>query len=167
MTSVLEKIVGAPVVLEELKRKPGRRHTMRAVGSRRCAIVKAYQSERAPIVAARLRGLAAGPTEPEVPEVLHEDWSLQLVVLSEVPGTPLRDALLSDDFTQCNRAGAALGAWHAFWRGAAPPPLEPHTCAREIEILLRSADGADPEIGERVRHAASSMSAEWPIATVV
>ena len=167
MMSVLEEIVGPPLVLEELKRKPGRRHTMRAVGSRRRAIVKAYQSERAPIVAARLRALAAGPTEPEVPEVLHEDRSLRLVVLSEVAGAPLRDALLAGDLAQCSRAGAALGAWHAFWLGAAPAPLVPHTCERELEILLDSADRADPAIGERVRHAASSLSGEWAIATVV
>jgi Ser/Thr protein kinase RdoA (MazF antagonist) len=167
MMAVLEEIVGAPVVLEELKRKPGRRRTMRAVGSKRRAIVKAYRSERAPIVAARLRALAAGPPEPEVPEVLHEDRSLRLVVLSEVAGAPLRDALLADDSAQCSRAGAALGAWHAFWLGAAPPPLAPHTCERELEILLRWADRADPAIAERVRHAAPSLSAEWPIATVV
>jgi hypothetical protein len=71
MMAVLEEIVGAPLVLEELKRKPGRRRTMRAVGSRRRAIVKAYRSQRAPVVAARLRALAAGPAEPEVPEVLR------------------------------------------------------------------------------------------------
>jgi Ser/Thr protein kinase RdoA (MazF antagonist) len=167
MMGVLEEIVGAPLVLEELKRKPGRRRTMRAVGSRRRAIVKAYRSERAPIVAARLRALAAGPTEPEVPEVLYEDRSRRLVVLSEVAGAPLRDALLSDDLPQCRRAGSALGAWHAFWLGATPPPLAPHTCERELEILHRWADRADPAIAERVRYAASPLSAEWPIATVV
>ena len=167
MMAALEEIVGAPLVLEELKRKPGRRRTLRAVGPNRTAIVKSYRSERAPIVAARLRALAAGPPEPEVPEVLHEDGLLRLVVLSEVVGSPLRDALLFDDLAQCSRAGAALGAWHAFWLGAAPPPLTPHTCGRELAILLRWADRADPAIGRRVRHAAASLSTEWPIATVV
>jgi len=57
---LLEPILGAPVVLEELKHKPGRRTTSRAVGARRSAIVKVYASERAPIVAARLGALAAG-----------------------------------------------------------------------------------------------------------
>ena len=33
MIAVLEEIVGAPLVLEELKRKPGRRRTTRALGS--------------------------------------------------------------------------------------------------------------------------------------
>jgi Ser/Thr protein kinase RdoA (MazF antagonist) len=167
MMALLEEIVGAPLVLEELKRKPGRRCTMRAVGSRRRAIVKAYRSERAPIVAARLRALAAGPAEPEVPEVLCEDRSLRLVVLSEVAGAPLRDALLADDLPQCGRAGAALGTWHAFWLGAAPPPLAPHTCERELEILLRWADRADPAVAGRVRDAAPSLSGEWPMASVV
>lgn len=167
MIAVLEGIVGAPLVLEELKRKPGRRRTLRAVGPRRRAIVKAYRSERAPVVAARLRALAAGPTEPEVPEVLHEDRSLRLVVLSEIAGAPLREAFLDDDLPQCRRAGAALGAWHGFWLGAAPPPLAPYTRERELEILLRWADRADPAIAERVRDAAPSLSAEWPLATVV
>jgi Ser/Thr protein kinase RdoA (MazF antagonist) len=167
MIAVLEQIVGAPLALEELKRRPGRRRTLRAVGPNRTAIVKSYRSERAPIVAARLRALAAGPPEPQMPEVLHEDPSLRLVVLSQLAGSPLRDALLFDDLAQSSRAGAALGAWHEFWLGAAPPPLAPHTCARELEILRRWADRAEPEIGRRVRHAASSLSAEWPIATVV
>jgi Ser/Thr protein kinase RdoA (MazF antagonist) len=167
MTAMLEEIVGAPLVLEELKRKPGRRRTRRAVGSKRRAIVKAYESERAPIVAARLRALAAGPPEPKVPEVLHEDPSSRVVVLSELVGAPLRDALLAGDLVQCRRAGAALGTWHAFWLGAAPPPLAPHTCQRELEILLRWAERADPGIAEPVRHEAASLAAEWPIATVV
>ena len=167
MRAVLEEVVGAPLVLEELKHKPGRRRTLRAVGSKRRAIVKAYETDRAPIVAARLRALAAGPPEPNVPEVVHEDRSLRLVVLSEVVGASLRDALLDGDLAQCARAGAALGAWHAFWLGAAPPPLAPHTFERELEILLSSADRADPAIGEPVRRAVAAFAGEWPIATVV
>lgn len=167
MIATLEEIVGAPLVLEELKRKPGRRRTLRAVGPRRRAIVKAYRSDRAPIVAARVRALAAGPREPEVPEVLHESAALRLVVLSEVAGAPLRDALVAGEVSECRRAGSALGAWHAFWLGAAPRPLQPHTCERELEILYRSADRADPVLAERVRRAAPSLSAEWPIETVV
>jgi Ser/Thr protein kinase RdoA (MazF antagonist) len=167
MIGVLEEVVGAPLALEELKRKPGRRRTLRAVGPKRTAIVKEYRSERAPIVAARVGALAAGPPEPAVPEVLYEDPSLRLVVLSEVVGSPLRDALLLEDLARCSRAGAALGAWHAFWLGAAPPPLAPHTCERELEILRRWADRADAKIARRVKRAASSLSAEWPVATVV
>ena len=167
MRNVLERVVGAPVVLEELKHKPGRRRTLRAVGSKRSAIVKAYQTERAPVVAARLRALAAGPPEPEVPEVLHEDAALRLVVLSEVVGTSLREALLAGDSAQCARAGAALAAWHEFWLGAAPPPLAPHTFERELEILLYAADLSDPALGERVRRASTAFPGEWPTPTVV
>jgi Ser/Thr protein kinase RdoA (MazF antagonist) len=165
--ATLEEIVGAPVVLEELKRKPGRRRTVRAVGPRRRAIVKAYRSDRAPVVAARLHALAAGPEEPEVPEVLHVDSELRTVVLSEVAGPPLRLALLAGDLAECARAGAALGRFHAYWLGAAPPPLAGHTADEELEILLAAAERAEPTIRDRVRDAAPSLAAKWPIATVV
>jgi Ser/Thr protein kinase RdoA (MazF antagonist) len=167
MTLHLEEIVGAPLVIEELKSKRGRRHTMRAVGPRRRAIVKAYRSERAPLVAARVRSLGAGPAEPAVPEVLHVDPALRLVILSEVPGGPLREALLAGDLDECARAGAALRHWHTFWLGVAPPPLAPHTSERELEILLAWADRAKPEIAETVRRASAELSATWPTTTVV
>jgi Ser/Thr protein kinase RdoA (MazF antagonist) len=166
MIATLERIVGAPVVLEELKRRDGRRRTFRAVGPRRRAIVKAYRSERAPLVAARVRALAAGPAEPELPVVLHEDAALHLVVLFEVVGPPVREALLAGDLTACARAGAALGRWHASWLGAAPPPLVPHTAERELEILSGWIDRAEPAVAAQVRRAAEGLSGEWPIATV-
>jgi Ser/Thr protein kinase RdoA (MazF antagonist) len=165
--ATLEEIVGTPLVLEELKRKPGRRRTVRAIGPRRRAIVKAYRSDRAPLVAARVRALANGPEEPEVPEVLHVDPALRLVVLTEVVGPPLRMALLAGDRAECARAGKALGRWHAFWRDAAPAPLVPHTAARELEILSLGASRTEPAIGDCVRRAAATLSAEWPISTVV
>jgi Ser/Thr protein kinase RdoA (MazF antagonist) len=167
MTGTLEEIVGTPLVLEELKSKQGRRRTLRAVGPRRRAIVKAYRSERAPLVAARVRSLAGGPAEPHVPEVLHVDATLRLVVLSEISGPPLREALLADDRGQCARAGAALRRWHAFWLGAAPRPLVPHTAERELEILFAWAERAEPALAETVRRAAAGLSAEWPTTTVV
>ena len=163
----LEEIVGAPVRLDELKSKHGRRHTMRATGPKRRAIVKAYQSERAPVVAARVRSLAEGPAEPRVPEVLHVDPALRLVILSEVSGRPLREALLAGDLGECARAGAALRQWHSFWLGAAPPPLVSHTAERELEILFAWSDRTEAAIGEKVRRAAAELSAEWPTPTVV
>jgi Ser/Thr protein kinase RdoA (MazF antagonist) len=167
MSDTLAEIVGTPLRVEELKSKQGRRRTMRAVGPRRRAIVKAYRSERAPVVAARVRALADGPAEPLVPEVLHLDPKLRLVVLSEVPGRPLREALLAGDFAECARAGAALRRWHAFWRGAAPPELATHTAERELELLLAWADRAEPAIGEAVRGLAAPLSAAWLRTTVV
>jgi Ser/Thr protein kinase RdoA (MazF antagonist) len=167
MIGTLEEIVGAPVVLEEVKTKPGRRRTLRALGPRRRAIVKAYRSERAPVVAARVRSLAVGPAEPQVPEVLHVDATLRLVVLSEILGPPLREALLGGDLAECARAGAALRRWHAFWLGATPPPLIPHTAERELAILFACADRAQPTIADSVRRAAAGLSEEWPTTTVV
>lgn len=167
MTVALEEIVGTPLLLEELKSKHGRRQTMRAVGPRRRAIVKMYQSDRAPVVAARLRSLGDGPAEPQVPEVLHVDPTLRLVILSEVPGRPLREALLAREIGECARAGAALRRWHSFWFAAAPPPLMAHTAERELEILLACADRAEPAIAETVRRHAVPLSAQWPTTTVV
>jgi hypothetical protein len=51
---LLERLLGGPVALEELKHKPGRRLTLRAVGPGGSAIVKLYVSDRAPTVAARV-----------------------------------------------------------------------------------------------------------------
>ena len=135
---------------------------MRARGSRRSAIVKAYASQRAATVAARVRGLAGGPGEPVVPEVLLLDEALHLVVLSEVPGEPLTRSLTSGDREACARAGAALGAWHAAWRGTAPGAHRPHTAARELEILearlARTPAGAGRGRPRRV-------ASRWPTAT--
>jgi Ser/Thr protein kinase RdoA (MazF antagonist) len=165
---LLEPIVGAPVTLEELKHKPGRRTTLRARGGRRSAIVKVYASTRAPTVAARIAALAGGPDDVEIPEVLLCDPERHLVALSEVPGVPLREALLAGDGDVCARAGAALGAWHRAWLGASPHPLVPHTAEREIEILTARMDGAPAEIAELVRAALPSVAdGAWEPATVV
>lgn len=168
MIELLEPIVGAPVTLEELKHKPGRRTTLRARGARRSAIVKVYASKRAPTVAARLAALAAGPHEVEVPKVLLCDPERHLVVLSEVPGTPLREPLLGGDGQTCERAGAAIGAWHRFWAGASPGALVPHTLERELEILEARIESASARIASLVRAALPSMTGElWLPATVV
>jgi aminoglycoside phosphotransferase (APT) family kinase protein len=88
-------------------------------------------------------------------------------VLSEVVGSPLRDALLAGDLFKCARAGAAVGRWHASWLGAAPPPLEAHTSERELEILYRWAERAGSPFAEHVRRVAPWLTAEWPTVTVV
>jgi Ser/Thr protein kinase RdoA (MazF antagonist) len=163
----LGELLGGPVALEPLKHKPGRRQTLRATGARGSAIVKIYSSERAPLVAARVAALAAGPAEPRVPEVLLVEPELRTVVLSEVPGRPLREALLSGDAEACRRAGQALGAWHLAWRSRAPAPLRPHGVERELEILGRRAEEARPALAEAVRAAARGLAEPWPYPTVV
>jgi Ser/Thr protein kinase RdoA (MazF antagonist) len=164
---VLEKLVGAPVALEELKAKRGRRRTLRASGSEGSAIVKLYASNRASVVARRVESLAAGPEEPTVPAVLHVDPDLHAVVLSDVPGRPLREALLEGDLATCGRAGVALGTWHAAWDGAAPPVLRPHTADREIEILRSFAAAASPQVARAVHNALLRLTGEWECTTVV
>jgi Ser/Thr protein kinase RdoA (MazF antagonist) len=163
----LEELVGAPLRLEELKRKPGRRQTLRVVGRRRRAIVKVYASGRAPEVAARLAALAAGPAEPRLPTVLHLDPELHLLVLAEVPGEPLRAAALRDDLAACRRAGAAVGSWHRVWLGAHPPPLRSHTVERELELLHERSRCASPAMARIVRRQAEQLRGDWPISTVV
>jgi Ser/Thr protein kinase RdoA (MazF antagonist) len=165
---LLEPILGAPVILEELKHKPGRRTTSRAVGSRRSAIVKVYASERAPIVAARLGALAAGPPEPVVPEVLLCDAEAHLVVLSEVAGGPLRASLLSGDVHTSARAGAAIGTWHRAWQDRVPDALTRHTLERELEILEERVAQAPTDLGAAVDGALAALAgAGWGYPTVV
>ncbi len=168
MIELLEPVLGAPVALEELKHKPGRRTTLRARGARRNAIVKVYVSNRAPTVAGRIAALAAGPGDMEVPEVLLCDPERHLVVLSEVPGVPLREALLAGDGETSERAGEALGAWHRAWSGMSPEPLVPHTAEREVEILTARIENAPSEIATLVRAELPSVAAgEWAPTTVV
>jgi Ser/Thr protein kinase RdoA (MazF antagonist) len=88
-------------------------------------------------------------------------------VLSEVPGQPLRHAVLEGDLGACGRAGAVLAAWHGFWRTDAPRVLAPHTLARELEIVRERSETAPAAIASGVRSALASFSGEWPCATVV
>jgi Ser/Thr protein kinase RdoA (MazF antagonist) len=164
---VLESIVGAPVSLEELKNKPGRRRTVRARGPRGTAIVKVYASERASVVARRVESLAAGPQEPVVPTVIHVDPELHLVVLSDVPGRPVRQALLEGDVVTCARSGAALGTWHAAWHGRAPGVLRPHTVEREVATLRARAETASPPVARALDDALSGLTGQWVCTTVV
>ena len=168
MIDLLEKLVGAPVELEELKRKPGRRTTLRARGPVRSAIVKRYQSPRAAVVAARVQALANGPREPLVPEILLSDPTRGLVVLSDLPGAPLREAVLVHDRDSCRRVGAALGRWHRAWTGNAPTQLRPHTGDREREIVLtRAAGAASRALAEQAQSALRGLSFRWACTTVV
>lgn len=167
MLDSLEQFVGSPFRLHELKHKPGRRRTLSARGPLANAIVKLYESDRAPVVARRIAAIAEGPHEPLVPTVLHVDPSLHLLVLSEVPGTPLRDALLDNDLRACARAGAALGGWHAAWSGTRPDGLRAHTAARELEILARVAASASAPLARLVLDAMARMGADWTCDTVV
>jgi Ser/Thr protein kinase RdoA (MazF antagonist) len=164
----VETVVGAPAVLESLKHKPGRRRTLRAAGPRGRAIVKVYASDRAQVVAARLRALGGGPPEPRLPAVLLTDPDRHTIVLSEVPGVPLREHLLRPDRGGCDRAGAALAAWHGFWRAAGPPPpLRRHTAACELELLRERAGAAPSTLAAAADSLASPLAGEWPCSTVV
>jgi Ser/Thr protein kinase RdoA (MazF antagonist) len=167
LNEAVEAIVGAPVDLEQLKHKRGRRRTVRVRGPRGTAIVKAYASERALVVARRVESLAAGLEEPVVPSVVHVDPELHLVVLSDVPGRPLREALLAGDLATCVRIGAALGAWHAAWHGAPPGGLHRHTAEREVELLRSRADAASPPVACAVEDALSHLTGKWECTTVV
>ncbi len=164
---VLESLVGSPVALEELKHKPGRRRTLRAHGSRRTAIVKLYESDRAPVVAARLAVLAAGPPEPDVPRVLHLDVARRMLVLSELHGEPLRTAIVAGDLAACARVGRALGTWHRAWRNTDSHAFRPQTFAEEKRILLAQAADAPPAIAAAVRAELATLDGAWPCTTVV
>jgi Ser/Thr protein kinase RdoA (MazF antagonist) len=167
VSSRLESLLGAPVALEELKSKPGRRWTLRARGPEGTAIVKLYASGRAPVVARRVTSLAAGPSEPVLPTVLDVDPELHLIVLTDVPGRPLREALLAGERATCSHVGSALGTWHAAWEGIQPAPLVEHTVDREIEILCALADAASQRIARTVGAALPPLMGAWACTTVV
>jgi Ser/Thr protein kinase RdoA (MazF antagonist) len=155
-----------------LKDKPDRRRTSRATGPLGTAIVKVYASGRAPVVARRVRALAGGPVEPVVPHVLLYDAARHVVVLTDVPGTPFRAAILAGDTQAAARVGRALAGWHVAHRGRVPAGLRPHTAGREIEILLERCATAPAVVGELVRDAltgphGADLHGEWPTDTVV
>jgi Ser/Thr protein kinase RdoA (MazF antagonist) len=167
VNDVVEAIVGAPMHVEQLKHKLGRRRTARARGPRGSAIVKVYASERAAVVARRVESLSAGPEEPLVPTVLHVDPGLRLVVLTDLPGRPLREALLEGDLATCARVGSALGSWHAAWDRNAPGALRPHTAERERTLLQGRADAASPPVARAVADVLPELEGEWKCTTVV
>jgi hypothetical protein len=168
LCALLEPLLGAPVELELLKDKPGRRATMRARGAGCSAIVKLYESQRAATVAARVGGLAASPGGPVVPEVLLLDEALRLVVLSEVPGVPLTRSLTEGDGETCARAGAALGAWHVAGWGTVPGAHRPHAVARELAILDARLERTPAELASAVRAALPSLAdVDWGWPTII
>jgi Ser/Thr protein kinase RdoA (MazF antagonist) len=167
VNGVVERWVGHPTIIEELKHKPGRRVTLRARGPRRSAIVKLYRSDRVATVAERILALADGPTEPEVPDVLAVDLVERMLVLSDVPGVPLRKAVLASDEARCHRAGAVIAAWHEAWAGTKPSALREHTIELELDVLIDKAALASREIAAAVTAALPRLSEEWIPETVV
>jgi Ser/Thr protein kinase RdoA (MazF antagonist) len=164
---VVERVLGAPVLYEELKHKPGRRVTLRTRGPEGTAIVKLYRSDRVASVAARISALAGGPPEPELPTVLAVDAGKRLLVLTEVTGAPLREAVLAGDEGECRRAGTAIAGWHRAWRGREPDGLERHRVEDELAILADRAAVVPREIGARVAAAVPSLHDAWEAVTVV
>jgi ATP-binding cassette subfamily B protein len=167
LRKLVEPLVGAPVVFTELKHKPGRRRTLRARGPAGSAIVKAYASERAPFVAARIAALAQGPSEPEVPRVLQVEPEERLLVLSDLDGVPFREAVLAGDATSCAQVGKALGAWHSFWAGRESAPFRPHEIEDELDVLRSRVAAASPNLQGVIGAAHDVLSAEWSCSTVV
>jgi len=164
---LLEPLLGAPVALDELKHKAGRRRTLRASGPAGTAIVKVYASERAPVVASRIAALGDGPREPEVPRVLVVEPARHLLVLSDLRGIPFREALLAGDAETCARVGSALGAWHSFWIGREPWPLRRHRVEHELAVLRSRAEAASPAVASVLPSVAGVRSTEWRCSTVV
>jgi Ser/Thr protein kinase RdoA (MazF antagonist) len=167
VAGVVGPIVGLPVAFDDLKHRPGRRRTLRARGPRASVIVKLYASERAAVVARRVAALGSGPPEPIVPRVLHVDSERHVLVLSDVPGRPLREDVLQERLESCNRVGTALGAWHSAWLGAAPRELVEHTVERELELLRTRMATTTPAVAALVRPMLAGLSAPWVARTVV
>jgi Ser/Thr protein kinase RdoA (MazF antagonist) len=164
----LEPVVGGPVRLEEVESARGRGRTYRVQGSRRSAIAKVYPDGQARVVAAVVSSLADGATEPRVPEVLWAEDD-ELVVLSRLGGTPLREAVLAGDKPACRRGGGMLGAWHQLWRNRVPAAIPTHSYERELELLDALALRASEPVRGAVRFALDAVreDGEWEPATVV
>lgn len=168
-TAVAAAVLGGPIDVEVLKDKPGRRRTFRARGRTGSAIVKTYASGRAATVAARIGAIADGPIEPAVPRVLHLDVDRRLVVLSDLPGTPLRIAAVGGDLVTCRRAGAALATWHLAGVDVHDASLREHTVERELAILREraAAPGAHPAAVAAIAALDGEPPPAWPCPTVV
>jgi Ser/Thr protein kinase RdoA (MazF antagonist) len=160
-------IVGTPLQIELLKNKPGRRQTVRASGPLRSVIVKTYASNRAPVIAERVAALRNGPAEPVIPRVIYVDPERRFVVLSDVTGRPLREAVLNGELSECRRTGAALARWHMSWAGGMPSVLRAHTLERELAILVERASAASAQVAAAVERLTPEPSARWTATTVV
>ena len=166
VSELLVRLVGAPVALESLKNKPGRRRTLRASGPRGRVIVKVYAPRRAGSVAARLSSLADGLAEPVIPRVLAVGSDERFVVLSEVPGQTFGVSLLAGLRDAPPRVGRALGRWHRAWASAPPATLRSHSVERELETLEARLAGLAPDFADRIRRA-TPVAVCWGPTTVV
>ena len=165
--AVLAGLVGEPFSTEVLKDKPGRRRTIRAEGPRGTVIAKSYASQRAPVVAKRVVALSQGPEEPVVPRVLLADPVNRLVVLSEVPGRPLGDAIAEGHVDTCTRVGAALGRWHRAWWARTPPGFRAHGVQDELDTLSARARHGPAAVARAVSDLPGAACRAWPCPTVV
>lgn len=165
--AMLAGLVGEPLSTQVLKEKPRRRRTVRAKGPRGTVIAKSYASPRAAVVAERVDALSHGPEEPVVPRVLLADPVNRLVVLSEVPGRPLADAVAEGDLDTCTRVGAALGRWHRTWWDRTPPVFRAHGVHDELATLSERALDGPPTVARAVSDLPGSARRAWPCPTVV
>jgi hypothetical protein len=91
-----------------------------------------------------------------------------MVVLSDVAGTPFRNALIEGSEDACRHVGVALAGWHLFWRAHAPSALAPHDVSRELEILRSFTQKAPATVASAVRSALPSLAhVTWEPTTVV
>ena len=77
------------------------------------------------------------------------DAARRLVVLSEIAGAPLREAILSGDLAACSAPGGRSRPGTASGSAAARPPLVPHTCARRGADPARAGRAARPRRSPR------------------
>ena len=90
-----------------------------------------------------------------------------MVVLSEVPGRPLADAVVEGDLDTCTRAGAALGRWHRAWWERTPPGFRPHGVRDELATLSERAVHGPAVVARAVSDLPGPARREWPCPTVV
>lgn len=165
IAAVAASLLGTPVELQVLKHKPGRRRTWRATGRSGALIIKSYTSGRAGTVGGRLRALVALDSPVTVPRVLRVEPKERLVALTDVPGTPWRNAIIDCDDERCRDVGVAIARWHGYWADQAPAGLAAHTPAEELRTLERQLAGSPPTVRQAVMTEARTLAEPWPCTT--
>ena len=134
----------APIAIDVISYRPGRRAVLRASQGERAVFLKVMQPHRSgEIVDRHHRLLAAGVPVPEV--IAHHDG---LVVLEELPGRPLARAVIDEGVRSC-RAEDLVALLDRLPASMYPLPLRP-PWTDSIEFYAGIVSSSVPSLGPRL-----------------